>query len=70
MRASRQFAREAEFLTPRLREVIMDVTEAGGQASMAMLGETVFALGTGLSDAGYEAAGCAVDPAGARLLSP
>jgi pantoate kinase len=34
---------------------------------MAMLGETVFALGTGLTDAGYDASVCAVDPAGATV---
>ena len=36
-------------------------------AAMAMLGRTVFALGTGLSDAGYDPAVCRIDPAGARL---
>ncbi len=56
MKASRQFAREADLLTPEVRGVIDDVAEAGGDAAMAMLGETVFALGTGLSDAGYDAA--------------
>jgi pantoate kinase len=35
---------------------------------MAMLGETVFALDTGLSDAGYDPSVCWVDPTGARLL--
>ena len=34
---------------------------------MAMLGETVFALGTGLTDAGYDARSCATYPAGATL---
>ncbi|MFD1586824.1 pantoate kinase [Halorientalis brevis] len=67
MRASRQFAREAELLTPEIRDVILDVTEADGQASMAMLGKTVFALGTGLSDAGYDPVVCEIDAAGARL---
>ena len=67
MRASRQFAREAELLTPEIRDVVLDVNEADGQASMAMLGETVFALGTGLSDAGYDPAVCEIDVAGARL---
>jgi pantoate kinase len=68
MRASRQFAREAELLTPAIRDVILDVNEVDGQASMAMLGETVFAVGTGLSDAGYDPEWCEVDLAGARLL--
>jgi pantoate kinase len=34
---------------------------------MAMLGRTVFALGTGLSDAGYDAVSCRTHPAGATL---
>jgi pantoate kinase len=67
MQGSRQFAREADLLTPRLREAIQDVADAGGEASMAMLGETVFALGTGLSDAGYDAERCEVHLAGGHL---
>ncbi len=67
MYASRQFAREAGLLTEDVVETIGDVTAADGQAAMAMLGETVFALGTGLSDAGYEPAVCATHPAGALL---
>ena len=35
---------------------------------MAMLGRTVFALGTGLSDAGYDPESCRIDAAGARLV--
>ncbi len=65
--ASRAFARETELLTPQLRGVIEDVAAADGEASMAMLGETVFALGTGLSDAGYEPSVCRTHPAGAML---
>jgi pantoate kinase len=68
MRASRQFAREAELLTDELRGLILDVNEVGGEASMAMLGETVFALGTGLSDAGHDPSVCAIDPTGATLM--
>jgi pantoate kinase len=68
MRASRQFAREAELVTPDVREVVMDVADAGGDASMAMLGETVFATGTGLTDAGYDAEVTSVHPGGATLL--
>jgi len=67
MRASRQFAREAELLTPAVRDVILDVNEANGDAAMAMLGETVFALDTGLSDAGYDPTVCWVDHTGAAL---
>ena len=65
--ASRRFAREADLLTPRVAEAIEAVSDAGGQASMAMLGETVFALGTGLTDAGYDPEVCATHPAGAVL---
>ncbi|MFC4543393.1 pantoate kinase [Halosolutus amylolyticus] len=67
MYASRAFAREAGLLTEDVVGTIEDVTAVGGQASMAMLGETVFALGTGLSDAGYDPAVCATHPAGAVL---
>lgn len=65
--ASRRFAREAGLLTENVREAIEDVADAGGQASMAMLGDTVFALGTGLTDAGYDPSVCATHPAGAVL---
>lgn len=68
MTASRTFARETGLLTDDLRRTIQDVAEAGGTAAMAMLGETVFALGTGLTDAGYEASVCEIDHCGARLL--
>ncbi len=67
MRAARQFSREADLITPDVREVILDVSDAGGTAAMAMLGQTVFALGTGLSDAGYDPAVCQIHPCGATL---
>jgi len=67
MRASRQFSRESGLLTDAVYEVVDDVSEAGGTAAMAMLGETVFALGTGLSDAGYDPAVCEIHPGGATL---
>ncbi|WP_265108112.1 pantoate kinase [Halosolutus halophilus] len=67
MYASRTFAREADLLTEDVVGSIRDVAAVDGQASMAMLGETVFALGTGLSDAGYEPAVCATHPAGAVI---
>jgi pantoate kinase len=70
MRASRRFAREADLLTDRLASVVGEVGAAGGDASMAMLGETVFALGTGLTDAGYDPETCAVHPGGASLVGP
>jgi pantoate kinase len=67
MHQSRQFAREAELLTDDVRQVITDANEAGGSASMAMLGETVFCVGGGLSAAGYDARTTAVHPGGATL---
>jgi pantoate kinase len=65
--ASRIFSRESGLLTERVRDVVTDVHEAGGSAAMAMLGETVFAIGTGLSDAGYDPAVCRIHQAGARI---
>ncbi|MDZ7730397.1 MAG: pantoate kinase [Natrialbaceae archaeon] len=65
--ASRRFAREAGLLTVNVKDAIDDVSETGGHASMALLGDTVFALGTGLSDAGYEPEVCGIHPAGAML---
>ena len=67
MHAARRFSREADLLTDDVRRVIEDVTDAGGQAAMAMLGETVFALGTGLSDAGYDPVVSRTHPGGATL---
>ena len=67
MRASRTFSRESTLLTTEVRSVIEDVTEAGGTAAMAMLGQTVFALDHGLSEAGYDPGVAAIDPCGARL---
>ena len=65
--ASRQFSRESNLLTDAVRDVITDVSEAGGAGAMAMLGETVFAVGSGLSDAGYEPGVCRIQHAGATL---
>jgi pantoate kinase len=70
MQASRRFSRESGLLTGSVREVVTDVNAAGGQAAMAMLGETVFALDSGLSDAGYDPEVCRVHHAGATLQSP
>ncbi len=67
--ASRRFAREAGLLTDRVREVIEDVSAAGGEASMAMLGHTVFALGSGLSNAGYDPSVCRTHAAGASIVN-
>ncbi|MFC7071989.1 pantoate kinase [Halovenus rubra] len=67
MRASREFARESSLLTTRVRDVILDVNKIGGTATMAMLGKTVIALDTGLSDAGYDPQVSKVYPTGAAL---
>jgi pantoate kinase len=69
METSRRFARETGLLTDWVQRVVTDVTEAGGDATMGMLGETVFALGTGLTDAGYDPTVCQVDPTGATLVT-
>ncbi|PSP75303.1 sugar kinase [Halobacteriales archaeon QS_1_68_20] len=65
--ASRRFAREVGLLTEDVRAAIRDVSDDGGEASMAMLGDTVFALGTGLSDAGYDPEVTGIHPGGATL---
>jgi pantoate kinase len=66
--ASRKFAREAELLTDDVRRVISDVNEVSGDASMAMLGKTIFSVGSGLSEAGYNPVSCEIHHAGAHLL--
>lgn len=65
--AGRRFARETDLLTPRVDAVIDDVQAAGGQATMGMLGETVVALDSGLTDAGYEANSSETHPSGSSL---
>ena len=64
---SRRFARDAGLLTDRVREVLDAVVDAGGEASMVMLGETAFALDSGLTDAGVDAEACRICDAGAHL---
>lgn len=68
--ASRQFAEDAGLLTDRLESVLEDVRETGRAASMAMLGETAFAIGDGLSSAGYDTEVCEIDRTGARVSIP
>ncbi|WP_253737786.1 pantoate kinase [Halohasta salina] len=68
MLACREFAADAELLTGDVNGAVAAVEAAGGQAAMAMLGRTVFATGTGLSDAGYDPSVCRVDAAGGRLV--
>ncbi len=67
MALSRGFSREAGLLDGEVEAAVDAVTDAGGEAAMAMLGRTVFALGTGLSEAGYDPEVCRVHPAGATL---
>jgi pantoate kinase len=54
--------------TAEVESILETVEGAGGRASMAMLGETVFAFGRSLSEAGYDPHVSAIDPCGARLL--
>lgn len=68
MAASRTFAREAGLVVPDVTEAIDAVDDAGGEAAMAMLGRTVFAIGTGLSDAGYDPSVCRTHATGASLV--
>lgn len=68
--AANEFAAEADLLVPEVAEAIEAVESEGGSAAMAMLGRTVFAFGTGLSDAGYDPEVCSVHPPGAGLRSP
>ena len=64
---SRRFAREADLLTDHVADAIAAVRAAGGDAAMAMLGDTVFAFGEDLSAAGYDPEVCSVHAAGATL---
>jgi pantoate kinase len=64
----RAFAREADLLVPEVATAIGDVDEAGGEATMAMLGRTAVALGSGLTEAGYDATACPIYPGCATLL--
>ncbi len=66
-RQSRRFAETSGLLPAELATVIEAVREHGGQAAMGMLGRTVFAPGTALTDAGYEARSCRIDHGGVRL---
>ena len=64
---ARTFTEETDLLVPAVREAVEAVAAADGDAAMAMLGRTVVARGTGLSDAGYDPSVTHIDPAGARL---
>ncbi len=65
--AGRAFATAADLFVPEVRDAVDAVQAAGGEATMAMLGRTVIARDTGLSDAGYEPSVTRIDPTGARL---
>jgi pantoate kinase len=65
MYASRRFAREADLLSDEVRDIIEAVNQADGEAAMAMLGDTIFAAGTGLTDAGYDPSVCRTSRMGA-----
>lgn len=67
MTVSRTFATDVGLLTEDLTDILDTVEENGGQASMAMLGRTVFALGSDLSDAGYDPAVTTIHAAGATI---
>lgn len=67
METARGFVRETDLYTEQVSAAVRTVRENGGEASMAMLGETVFGLGTALSDAGFDPAVCQIHPGGAAL---
>lgn len=65
---SLQFVEESHLLTsPSVRDAIRRVREAGGAATMVMLGKTVLATGAAPRDDGWNA--CKIDPRGVRLIS-
>ncbi|MFC3478350.1 pantoate kinase [Halobacterium litoreum] len=64
---AREFSRDAELLDGEVAAAVEAVTESGGEAAMAMLGRTAFALGTGLTEAGYDPEVCEIHAAGATL---
>jgi pantoate kinase len=68
MFASRRFARETELMSGAVAEAVDAVAAVDGEATMAMLGETVFAHGRGLTEAGYDPEVCEIDVGGATLL--
>lgn len=63
----REFAEETGLLPESIGPIVDDVVSVGGEATMAMLGETVIALDTGLSDAGYDPEVCHIRPPGASM---
>lgn len=68
MRAASAFSAEIGLETAAVESILDAVEDTGETASMAMLGETVFAFGRALSEAGYDPSVSSIDPCGARLL--
>lgn len=68
VRESWRFARATGLATDRVREAVAATEAAGGQATMAMLGHTVFGVGQSLSDAGFSPESARVG-GGARLVA-
>jgi pantoate kinase len=66
--AGRTFARESDLLASDVAAAVDAAVDAGGTATMAMLGRTVVGLGTALSEAGYDARACRVHPTGATVV--
>ncbi len=63
----RTFAEETGLLPESIAPIVDDVVSAGGEATIAMLGETVISLDTGLSDVGYDPCVCSIRAPGASL---
>lgn len=61
------FAQETDLLPESLLQIINEVASHSGAASMAMLGETVFTIGNGLSNAGYSVSTSSICHTGAYL---
>jgi pantoate kinase len=68
-RQSRAFAKEIDMISPQVRDAIEAVEAAGGLASQAMLGDTVFALNDNGALSGFgEVHTSRISHAGAHLL--
>ncbi len=67
LEAAQEFTADVGLATESVRTILETVEANGGQAAMAMLGETVFAFDHDLSDAGYDPQVAAIDPCGASL---
>lgn len=63
----RRFATDADLLTEPVARTIDQVQETGGEAMMAMLGQSVIAIDDGLTAAGFDPAVCHISQRSARL---